>query len=87
VTGGSQCGETAAAATGMDGSAAGIAGAAVEVGAAVPQTWQNAEPGARLLPHFEQNIDDSVGEGWISGGDVTGSGEMKKGIRGEWASA
>jgi hypothetical protein len=33
-----------------------MAGAAVEVAAAVPQTWQKAVPGARLLPHFEQNI-------------------------------
>jgi hypothetical protein len=36
-----------------------MAGAAVEVGAAVPQTWQKAEAGARLLPHFEQNINFS----------------------------
>jgi hypothetical protein len=58
LAGGSQCGETAAAATGVavGEPAGGIAGMAAEVGAAVPQTWQKAEPGARLVPHFEQNM-------------------------------
>src|ERR1700739_1206748 len=57
VAGGSQCGETDAAAGGAGGEpGVGGAGAADEVGAAVPQTWQKREPGARLVPHFEQNM-------------------------------
>jgi hypothetical protein len=52
----------------MDGSEGGMAGAAEEVGAAVPQTWQKVEPGARLLPHFEQNIIFS----WVEKRELSG---------------
>src|SRR5258705_13286125 len=56
VPAGSQCGETAVAAL-IEPSARAGAAAAAAVAAAVPQTWQKAEPGERLLPHFEQNME------------------------------
>jgi len=64
VPGGSQCGETAVAAL-IEPTAR--AGAAAAVAAAVPQTWQKAEPGERLLPHFEQNMETPWLKRMVSG--------------------
>jgi hypothetical protein len=47
----------------------------------VPQTWQKAAPGARFVPHFEQNMETPWVRRMDFRGDVTGCGEMKEAIR------